>query len=56
MRIFAQAVPLVIFHENRWQKSCDVITSTVVQIQKFEKAWQENVPVGMENDRSGTFV
>ena len=26
------------------------------QIQKFEKNWQENAPVGLENDRSGIFV
>ena len=34
---FAQAFSLAIFHENRGQKSCDFITSTVFQIQKFEK-------------------
>ena len=34
---FAQTFPLAIFHEIRWQKSCDIIKSTVFQIQNFEK-------------------
>ena len=33
---FPKTFPSVIFHENRWQKSCD-LTSTVFQIQKIEK-------------------
>ena len=50
MRNLSKTYPLVIFHEIRWQKSSDLITSTVFQIQKFEKNWQENVHIGMEND------
>ena len=53
---FAQTFPLAIFHEIRWQKSCGIIKSTVFQIQNFEKNWQENVHVGIENDWSGSFV
>ena len=53
---FPKTFPSVIFPENHWQKSCDVITSTVFQIQKFEKNWRENVNVGMENDWSESFV
>ena len=34
---FAQTSPLAIFHEIRWQKSCDIIKSTIFQIQNFEK-------------------
>ena len=37
-------------------ESCDVITSTVFQIQNFEKNWQEIIHVGMEYDWSGSFV
>ena len=53
---FAQTFPSAIFHEIRWQKSCDIIKSTVFQIQNFEKNWLENVHVGLENDWSGGFV
>ena len=34
---FPKMFPLVIFHENRWQESCDLIKPTVFQIQTFEK-------------------
>ena len=40
---FAQTFPLAIFHEIRWQKSCDIITSTVFHIQKFEKTDKKTV-------------
>ena len=34
---FVQTFPLAIFHEIRWQKSCDFITATVFQIQNLKK-------------------
>ena len=33
---FCPNIPLAIFHEIRWRKSCDIIKSTVFQIQNFE--------------------
>ena len=52
---FAQTFLLAIFHEIRWQKSCDIITSTVFKFKNY-KSWQENIHVGMKNESSGGFV